>query len=384
MPADWVSNFETSPLWDTIQKMQEQLDGLQRPPEPDAAQAYARLLKVTAQLAAHREQDPSLYPANALAQLASAISQPASYLSQYVGDPDVPASLVSAASASVLDPVVSAMASLPALPHQGQASAAGRAAATFEKASREALGELEARLGDLDSEMQQVSQQLNVVSKSAAQQVTGAIEQAEREAREEQRVEWREQLAEVTDATHEARANLMELAEIKTQASSIAAALADKAVAKDYAANARNKSIAGWVWDVAGAGVGLWSLILVARHLFGTTNEPTIQIALARLALSMAGIGVAALCFARARGFHREAQISKRAHLRVTTAGGFMANMDEVTREAILQGMAERIYMRGELEAVPDDEHHDLPLSTRVEALLKRRREEAEQEGDGA
>jgi hypothetical protein len=162
---------------------------------------------------------------------------------------------------------------------------------------------------------------------------------------------------------------------LHTEGRRIVEAVASRAVAKDYQRNARNKSAAGWTWDFAGLVIGSVSLTLLLVHLFKSNAETiSTELALTRLAVSIAGLGLAGLCFHRAGGNHMESRRSKRADIRVSTVRAFIANQDIEFQDTIVEGMADRIYLQDLLDS--DESKYDSTLFESVRARIRARRAE--------
>ncbi|MBR7744445.1 hypothetical protein KC207_14210 [Phycicoccus sp. BSK3Z-2] len=354
-----------------VEKMHTTLSEAAIPDDKESAESYARLLRVVEELAAHRSQGPDLYSRTALQNLMSALTPVSTSLTQFREDPEEGGHLENAEED--LDQVVHAMGDLPPLPPKGKAAAAGKAAATYERASIKSLERWQQQSQDLEEKLSELEADVANLTKNADSRIQQAIDDAVKSALESQAAEWQPVMASLKAEEAEAKSEVSEMRSLHNDAKSILAAVADKAVASDYRENARNKSVGGWIWDVIGTAIGLGALWLLAYHLLEVANERSIPLALTRLGVSVAGLGLAALCFGRARTFHKESRLAKRTDLRIRTVKGFIATMDEETQEAVLQGMAERLYMRGELEPVSEDDENFDPLERIRERVSLRR-----------
>ncbi len=321
----------------------------------------------------HSEQDAALYAPTMLDQLTQPISNISAYVEQYVNDPDTSTGLLNAAT--YLDAAALYMAQMPALPPGGRAGAAGRAASKYEAATHKSLAEVTRRANTLDAQLTALVETVEALKAESAEQVADKIDEVGDSLLEKSQAAWQEPISAATAAKVAAEAELAEMRTLNVEAKNIAATLAEKAVAKDYRKNALNKSVGGWIWDVIGTLVGAGALALIGYHLLNVSAETSIPLAVTRLAVSIAGLGLAALCFARARGFHHESRISKRTQIRIDTVAGFVANLDDDTKEAVIEGMAERLYMRGELDPVAGDDPSFATLKALRERIRARRTE---------
>ncbi len=265
---------------------------------------------------------------------------------------------------------MTAMASWPPLSQKGNAISAGQAAAAYEKAAKAALDDLTDRVAKLDAALGDLVSQ----SESSAKAQVRANDAAIQALIDDTRQSATKMGETIEELRVDAEATLGRMKDLEGQGDNIVARIASKAVADDYAADARRKAAAGWVWDLFGVGIGLVFGGLLLQHLFAS-DAPTdsVPLGLTRLAVSIGGLGLAALCFARGRGNHVEARRSKRAHLRLSTAGPFVANLDDEFQDVVLEGMADRIYLQG---IVDEDlnKRYDDGLVEKVRARIRARR----------
>jgi len=129
---------------------------------------------------------------------------------------------------------------------------------------------------------------------------------------------------------------------------------------------------------VAGLGIGGGPLILLLIHFFqvepgaGTTST---SLTLSRVGISIAAVGLAALCFRRGTSNHKEARRAKRADLRLSTVHPFIANQDPDFQRAVLEGMADRIYLQGILDDAEADADPNI-LETALARVRERGKED--------
>lgn len=412
MPDQWDTRFDSHPLWGAIATVKSHLDTAGLPTDPQMSAAYGRISRMVTTVEAYRDAENSkdLFTNTMLQSAYNAVTQyVVSPLAQYVQDPAAQAASLPNAADNV-DTVYDELAKWPALSTRGRAVAAGQAAAQYEEASTKALGAFNDQTGELrtqlanlrsefDEQVDQVRQsrvaEMETLSQAANQQLeTLSVQIGGLEARVEQHREKVEALTTSTEAnlqdqidTFEANAQQeisetiavelkairdktdstvaatrksrddvdtlhSEVAELTKQTRNTVEAFARRAVADDYQKNARNKSFAGWFWDIIGFAVGTVPLILVLWHFLAIPDSPNsvANLTLTRVGISAAAVGVAALCFHRGRQNHKESRLAKRTDLRIRTVHEFLANLDPDVQQAVLEGMADQIYLQGRLD----------------------------------
>ncbi|POY15249.1 hypothetical protein C3476_25210 [Mycobacterium kansasii] len=425
--------------------MQQQLDSIDLPTDPQMATAYNRIVRLIATVEAYRdaENNKDLFTNTMLQSVYNAITQYViNQLAQYVQDPATyPTHLTSAAEN--VDSVYDELAKWPALSTRGRAVAAGQAAAQYAEASADALAKfseqvneigekvtaLRARIDDelaqvqtaRDETVEQLQEKTNTEIESLRSQVVdlenSISEHTKRletltdstenslEAKLEEFGEWsKEQVDErigdeikairneSDSAVARTKAGLEEVQtlhreteKLTKQTRNLVQSFAERAVADDYQKNARNKSAAGWFWDILGFIAGAVPLSLVLYHFLTVTNGPDsiASLSLMRVGISVAAVGVAALCFHRGSQNHKESRLAKRTDLRVRTVHQFLANLDPDVQQAVLEGMADQIYLQGRLDEPGSDaesDNDDRNLLMRYLSKVVERRERAEQE----
>ncbi|MDO3214566.1 hypothetical protein [Mycobacteroides abscessus] len=445
MADQWETRFDNHPLWGALQSLKDQVDSLELPSDPALAAAYNRVLRMVTTVESYKDSDNSkdLYSNTMLQQVYNAITQyVANEVSQYAQDPTMyPARLTSAAEN--VDTVFDELAKWPALSTRGRAVAAGQAAAQYADASEAALARftaevadinekvavLRAQIGtqidevqttrdetveqlressnselaslksqvvDLENEITTHTKRLEEFSNTTESKLSLKVEELSdwsKERIEKRIVDELESIWSKTDSTVEHAEK--ELAEVKRlhreteqhteQTRNLVQSFAERAVADDYQKNARNKSVAGWFWDISGFIVGAVPLTVVLYHFLVVTevSDSIETLTLTRLGISAAAVGVAALCFHRGSQNHKESRLAKRTDLRVRTVHSFLANLDSDVQQAVLEGMADQIYLQGRLdapgaEAVTDDDERNF-LGKYLDKVVGRR-EKAELE----
>lgn len=388
MATAWESRFTNHSLWTLVNQIAESLDGVAIPGDTDGAGEVLRIRLVIEALHAHREEDSAKYTGAMLDRVYSILSQNiAAWVQQYKDDPDAyAASLRSAADA--MDNVIDNMVYLPALTPKGMAQAAGKAAKAYETASVQALADLNnevKRLHDLVAKLE---------TTLTAHETRMTVEQKTfiDESRDELHGEFMKAVSDfeqasatsLTDsekALSSARSIVTQLESLHEQSGKIAGAVARRAVAHDYQRNARNKAVGGWIWDMIGTLIGAAALGALLYHLLTAKGETSLPLATTRLAVSVGGLGLAALCFRRGSGNHAESRRAKRADIRLSTVNAFVANLDPDVQAAVIEGMAERIYIDGELDVPDKDDTGHKTLEERVVAYRARKAAQAADTG---
>lgn len=199
-------------------------------------------------------------------------------------------------------------------------------------------------------------------------------------------------LSERTDsAVEKSEADNKQIASLLAEASTLtqetrnlAESFAKKAVANDFQQNALNKSVAGWIWDIIGLLSGTIPLGFVLYHFMTNdlAGESVAAVTTSRIGVSLAAVGVAALCFHRGSVNHKESRLAKRTALRVETVHPFLANLDPDVRKAVLEGMADQIYLRGILD--PENKNDDSDAGNLLTNYLTDFLERKKAEGDKA
>ncbi|MBZ4559892.1 hypothetical protein GBO17_13225 [Mycobacterium avium subsp. hominissuis] len=446
MTDQWETRFDNHPLWSALDTLKGQVDALELPSDPTLAAAYNRVLRMIATVESYKESENSkdLYTGTMLQQVYNAITQYVSNeISQYAQDPATYPTRLTNAAGNV-DTVFDELAKWPALSTRGRAVAAGQAAAQYAEASTEALakfreqantlaervttlharvdeelGQLETRRDQTVEELQEKSnreieslrsqvltlenlisehtQRLETATVATENTLTQKLQEFEQWSKEQVEEKIGGEIRSIQDATDSTVARtkagldgvlslLRETETLTQQTRNLVQSFAERAVADDYQKNARNKSVAGWFWDILGFIAGAVPLSIVLFHFLVSTNGPDslVSLTLTRVGLSVAAVGVAALCFHRGNQNHKEARLAKRTDLRVRTVHQFLANLDSDVQQAVLEGMADQIYLQGRLdepgsESPPDSDNEHNFLKRYLDKVIERR-EKAEYE----
>lgn len=379
MASIWETRFNNHALWTVLDQTRQQLNDIEMPSNVDGADSLARMIWLAELLQAHRENDdirgytPTMLE-NVHRMLAGNVQN---QLIQYMADTDTYAANLNTAAQQV-DSVLDQMGTWPPLPPKRAAIAAGRRYSKYEQATNAALQTLTVQRDELLASLSEMRRTIELDKASLQTALTQFESEADAAIQERLEEVSSKYLSEVKDSIESINTDRgaasdvrSELTQMSHEGKNILEAVANKAVANNYRRNARNKSIAGWFWDVFGLVIGGASVTLLLVHLFDENAADTsTALALTRLAVSIAGVGLAALCFQRGGGNHKEARRAKRADIRLSTVEPFIVNQDDEFKDAIMEGMADRIYLQGILDT--EDSSHDASL---YEQALKRVRE---------
>jgi hypothetical protein len=336
-------------VWTAYGQVKERLGQIQQPDDEEHAAAWDRLHLMCELLERHRKGGDGRRFTPAMLDVPSQqLDGMVSYLDQVVADPAVNgAALVTAAE--LADEVYTEMGAWPSLSEFDEMSAVVAAANAFIGAAAERQRDLEQRAEAAEASLQEAADRVDKAVEAAGDHGKAAVNEQLKSLSADI---WNSTDAIVKSAEasrDQAAAALEEVQAHRVESGRIAAALARFAVAQDFARNARNKAIGGWIWDLLGVLVGAAGLYMLFEFLDDTEGDSNFTIAATRLGISATALGLAALCFRRGATNHQEARMSKRADLRVSTVRGFVANLDDDVQDSIREGMAERIYMLGDL-----------------------------------
>ena len=354
MANAWETRFNNHTLWSTVVQITETLNGIEAPVDPDAAADLRRLRLIVETLAQHRKEGPLRYTNGMLDRVYSTLSPSIpTWLEQYRTDAVANAASLRSASDGA-EPVLEQMATLPSLTPKGAAIAAGKAAKTYQAASQAALARMRDDVTKFQAAVSGLDEKVAAIAEETAdgleKQASDVVDQILRE----QESLWKASLSAVDVALEDAQTEVVEIQKLHAESGRIASAVARKAVAHSYQKNALNKALGGWFWDIVGTIIGSIALGALLYHLLTATGETSMPLATTRLAVSIGGLGLAALCFRRGSGNHSESRRAKRVDIRLSTVNAFVANLDPDVQAVVIEGMAERIYIDGELDVVQE------------------------------
>jgi hypothetical protein len=386
MPTQWESRFTNHALWTVVDQLREAVEPIKLDGDADLDDALRRLHWMLEQLQAHREaSEVRGYTPTMLDNVQRQVGNVQASVNQYVADPGAYGAHLTQA-ASQADTVFDAMAGWPTLPPGTAAIAAGRTYSRLAEAEQSALEDLSSKVDELSAHVDGIRETGNAESaklETLRAEFDAGAEEAIQEKLEEVAQRY---LGEVEDSINEIDRRVAstkdreaEINELASQSRHIVEAVSRRVVADDYQKNARNKSFGGWVWDIMGIVVGGAPLVLLLIHFFQVDpdDQTGISLTLTRIGVSGAALGLAFLCFRRGTAYHSEARRAKHADLRMRTVHGFIANQDPVVKTAILEGMADRIYLQGLMESDTSEYQEGL-----IEKYIDRVRERMESDDE--
>jgi hypothetical protein len=350
---------QNHPVWSLVDDLRERLKTLDFPADPANADALSRVNWILEILDAHRAEDARRYTATMLEnvnrQIAGAFQQS---LNLYISDSESQAPALQQA-AEYVDGIIDQMGSWPPISPKGSAQAAGKAYAAYEIAVKNSIESLREESDSLTESVESVKTDVKSVVAGLQndwtafqEEKSAGIDKTLADSLERSRRATLRELRKLRDLNEAAQLHSDNINKMDEEGSNIVASLARRAVAENFQKNARNKSAAGWVWDMAGVLVAGVPLSMVLWHFFRSENgiQSSTALVLTRLGITIAALGLATLCFRRGAENHRESRLAKRTDLRLRTVHAFIANQPEDVQEAVLEGMADRIYLQGILD----------------------------------
>ncbi|MFI7061805.1 hypothetical protein ACIBL3_12535 [Kribbella sp. NPDC050124] len=321
MGSIWETRFSNHPLWALINQITGELKSIALPDDGDLADSLSRLQWLVETIDAHRQEDPRRYSTHMLDNVHIHIAANVHpHLSRYARDPDGCARSLRTA-ADGIDTVLEQLGIWPPLSPNG---ATGSATMT-----------------EYTRELEEIKDSLELQVSAVTDNYRANLDELEET---------------LLTAVLGASRNLASLEEMRGQGENVLTALTRQVVADGYGKNARNKAFAGWTWDLLGLAVGGVPLVMLLAQYFSSDSNilSSTTITVTGLGITLAAVALAWLCFTRGSINHRESRRAKRADLRLRTVHAFIANQPEEVREAVLEGMANRIYLQGNLESNDD------------------------------
>lgn len=396
MTSTWDTRFTGHPIWTAVDTLTSNLRTC-IPDQGSELDHLNRLRKLESVLLEHKnvDQPKDFYTDRMLTSvhnvLVNSIIPP---FETYANDREATSNLE--AAAINCDGAFDGISGWPSLPAPGYAQAAGRAFKEYEKSAKSAIDELNdcytdtrKKYENLDSQFQIAQEKIDgqaVEFTSSLEEREGqyldAIGRVEVSGREAYDKAIRDHVGAQADhltalAHTAAQATLATEDEFKKaraarEATEQAATwLSERAIATDFGKQARNKAVAGWIYDIAAAATAGVPLVLMLIHFLedNTSAGTAISVTLARASVTIGALVIAGILFSRGATNHREARKAKSADIRLGTLEAFISKLNDDDAAAIRQGMAETIYLKGTLADEQSAEHSQL-MST----LLDRRK----------
>lgn len=186
--------------------------------------------------------------------------------------------------------------------------------------------------------------------------VSGAKESAQQlNAQLEQNIADANTKADASRNETEAR-YITELTEIEDQAQNLldkvsnkASVISGKVIADSYGNYARNKAIYKVIYDVLAVVFAIAGIFLVGYALVGMHADET-SATVYKTAVSIASFTISGFLFKRGTYEQREAKAAKRTELTLRQYESFIANLDELEKDRITKEIADRIFIKGEID----------------------------------
>lgn len=380
MPSRWDDRFDQHNVWDAVRRYTELIEQVPEAYDGGELASVDRLNSVLELLKEHQEKGrKELYSTSSLNEVESAIRNSIEpLLSTFVNNPESSVELDTAADGC--DAVLDTLRKWPALPVGNQAVAAGRAIADYRRAATDGLNSFSARRDEIDTEIASLRTKLTEIESSASAFVDkysealvdqeaqfndaiGRVEQSGGDAYDKAIVK------ELNSRTQELGAYIERAAEEaeKAERSAEAAAkfeesskdsadfIAKKAIATDFGRQARRKTLAGVLYEVAGIAIGGGTIIMLLRHYLSDSNtgDNVLALGLARFSVTVGLFVIAGYLLSRGASSHKQARASKSADIRFQTLEAFISQLAEEDQDEIRMGMARNIFLHGRLA---DDE----------------------------
>lgn len=155
--------------------------------------------------------------------------------------------------------------------------------------------------------------------------------------------------AATSEATQTMEGFLNEANKILEDLKSTSNAIASKVIADDYGKYARHKTVSGWIYDFIAFAFSLAGIYLVWWFL-DTHQGDLASAEIYKLAVAVATFTIAGFLFRRGTAQHKEAKVAKRTQLTLAQYRPFIANLDTGAKEEITFNIAERVFIKGEID----------------------------------
>jgi len=381
--ALWIDRYNAHALWSRVGEARALINSLALNPDDRAEQDALAYIGMVIELLERRrkETEPGEVEPSMLEETGAAVADWVGYL-QMVRDETWTAQQV----VPYADAVVRSLAHWPPLKPAQYLSGIHASVESFNRKIGDALDRVSEQIQSTNAALETLQTEQGSLEASIAsekQRISEAIADFKTTSTaaidsliEEQRSRWSD-----AEAAYRERADdlLAKLTAHEEAARKTVHATTALVVATDYGRYARNKTWAAWICDIAAALVGAAGVGAILFHLF--TIDPdadsNIGLSLTRLAASLGALGVAALLGRRGAQHHREARAAKRTDLALRRVGPFIADLPKEEQELIVLDVTDRVFIRGELDSVPDGAEPGSSLQDRILKLRREREEKA-------
>ncbi len=345
--------FENHPLWEIVSEIQER-EGLQEL-ETGVRNYLAALLEhllwrkehtnpyLVPEASLNRIQEQLTYAANNIPGSPNSV---ASYVDEAFNEiastwPAMAGSRVVDISVASFDAIMDDMSK--------QLDEAHQAVAIVEETKEAYTTEIEKLESDIALYKREASETIESIAseaKSAAKELNAELERnlddANAKAGESSAKIETEFISNLTDIENQAQ-------ELLNKVGNKASKISGRVIADTYGKYARNKATFKVVYDVLAIVFAVAGIFLVGYALVGMHADET-SATVFKTAVSVASFTVSGFLFKRGTYEQREAKTAKRTELTLRQYEAFIANLDEEDKDAITKDIADRIFIKGEID----------------------------------
>jgi hypothetical protein len=326
-------SYIAHPVWQQLADLSEQLKGFR------GFEATSRHYLTSVLNDIEMRKDKTAYylvPESALSQLSSPLRNISSYLQNN--------------QLSSIDAQVNSIVSI--LNTQWPPPTGRHIADVASKTAEQMIGNVQEQINDMNSaasavtEAKELLEELTSEYDAAVSKSTEAINTKTEEVLEELCNSIKGQLEQKETA---ASASLSRIAELESRVNDKANSISGDIMAKSYGEYARYKGRLALGYDIVAVSVAIIGFVVLAMVLTSLDDNNT-SVSLMKLAVSLAIFTVSGFIFKRGTLHNREALAAKRADLTLRQYLPFIAVLDEAQKQEITHGVAERIFIKGDID----------------------------------
>lgn len=189
----------------------------------------------------------------------------------------------------------------------------------------------------------------DVITEEKKAELAKVIETA-RESADQMKTDWETKISAATaDTTGTMEKFLREANTILGNLKNTSNETASKIIADDYRKYARNKAIQAVIYDILAIVFSLAGIYLVWWFL-DTHQADQASVSVYKLAIAVATFTISGFLFRRGTAQHKESTAAKRTQLTLAQYRPFIANLPLETREQITNDIADRVFIKGEID----------------------------------
>lgn len=208
------------------------------------------------------------------------------------------------------------------------------------------IEKLESDIASYRKEASETIESVALEAKSSAEELNTElgrnIENANTKANESSAATQAEFISSLTDIENQAQ-------DLLDKVSNKASKISGRVIADTYGEYARNKAIFKFIYDVLAILFAVAGIFLVGYALVGMHADET-SATVFKTAVSVASFTVSGFLFKRGTYEQREAKTAKRTELTLRQYEAFIANLDEADKDAITKDIADRVFIKGEID----------------------------------